>query len=65
TRVKILKSQAVDGSGVPGEILDIQLTIACTKGAISPARLQKAGKKPCDLAQFLRGNSIAKNTVLT
>lgn len=65
TRVKILESEVVDGAGDPGQILDENLTIACAQGAMRPTRLQKAGKQPSSLSEFLRGNSIAKNTILS
>jgi len=65
TRVKILRSETVEGKGKPGEVLDQQLTIACNEGAIRPSRLQKAGKQPCDQEEFLRGNPVAKGTVLS
>lgn len=65
TRVKILQSEVVEGSGKPGEVLDEQLTIACTSGAVRPVRLQKAGKQPCDRQEFLRGNTIGAGTVIS
>lgn len=65
TRVKILLSEVVEGSGEPGQVLDQQLTIACTSGAVRPVRLQKAGKQPCDRQEFLRGNAIGAGTVIS
>ncbi len=65
TRVKILNSELVCGNGKPGTVLDDRFTIACKKGAIRPRRLQKAGKKPGDLSEFLRGNKVPGGTVLT
>lgn len=58
-RIKILKARPVDGTGTPGDILDGHLKIACANGAIQPVRLQRAGKRPMDLDEFLRGFSIA------
>ncbi len=54
-RVKILRAQLVDASGRPGEILNNDLTIACSKGAIKPVQVQRAGKAPMSVAEFMRG----------
>lgn len=63
-RVKVLKAEHADGSGKPGEVLDGRLAIACSEGALRPVELQRAGKPKMDLDTFLRGNAIAKGTVL-
>jgi methionyl-tRNA formyltransferase len=64
-RVKLLRAELADGAGKPGEVLDDELTIACGSGAISPLRLQRAGKPAMDRDDFLRGNSIAKGSILS
>lgn len=66
-RVKALKSRLVDGSGAPGEILtaDETLQIACGEGAVELSRVQRAGKKACGAAEFLRGCKITTGTRLT
>jgi methionyl-tRNA formyltransferase len=58
--VKFLRAELVEGSGIPGEVLDDDLAIACGEGALRPIRLQRAGKPAMDRADFLRGNPIAK-----
>lgn len=57
-RIKVLKTELTKGSGTPGSVLDDRLAIACATGAIRPLRLQRAGGKPLDLADFLRGASL-------
>ena len=54
-RVKVVRSQLAEGSGLPGTVLDHQLTIACGDGAIRLAVVQRAGKKPMVVGEFLRG----------
>src|SRR5262249_5594187 len=54
-RVKILRCDLAKGSGVPGSVLDDQLSIACGDGAIRIIELQRAGKAPMKAAEFLRG----------
>jgi methionyl-tRNA formyltransferase len=57
-RLKILRCAAVDRSGVPGELLDDRLTIACSDGAIRILELQRAGKAPMKAEDFLRGTPL-------
>ena len=63
-RVKVLRSSLAEGEGAPGTALDDRLTIACGAGAVRLTRLQRAGKKPAEAEEFLRGMRIAKGTVL-
>lgn len=66
-RVKVLASAFdPDRRGAPGEVLDAAggLTVACGEGAVSFARLQRAGGKPLDAAEFLRGTPIPAGTRL-
>ena len=55
TVIKFLAAEAVAGEGIPGEILDDRLTIACGEGALRPSRLQRAGKSAMSTGDFLRG----------
>jgi len=57
-RLKILRCVAVDRSGVPGELLDDRLTIACKDGAIRILELQRAGRAPMKAEEFLRGTPL-------
>ena len=57
-RVKILRCEPAKGAGVPGALLDDQLTIACGDGAIRIVELQRAGKAPMKTAEFLRGTPL-------
>lgn len=63
-RLKVLRTRKIDGDGVPGEIMDDQLTVACGKGAIRLEQVQRAGKKPMNAEDFMRGAPIGKGTVL-
>jgi len=65
-RVKVLASErASDGMSKPaGTVLDDRLTIACGEGAVRLVRLQKAGGKPLDAADFLRGTPVSAGEVL-
>jgi len=56
--IKFLAAAVVDGDGVPGEILDDRLTIACGEGALRPTRLQRAGKAAMSAEEFLRGYPV-------
>lgn len=61
-RVKLLASRMAQGQGVPGEVLDDALTVACGEGAVELLRLQRAGKGAQDRDEFLRGWNINAGT---
>ena len=63
-RIKILGSERMDGDGVSGDVLDDRLVVACGSGAVRLIRLQKAGGKPLDAADFLRGMPLPAGTRL-
>ncbi|MEA2896726.1 MAG: methionyl-tRNA formyltransferase [Bradyrhizobium sp.] len=64
-RVKILRCELAEGSGVPGELLDDRLTIACKEGAIRILELQRAGRQPMKANDFLRGTPLKSPVRLT
>lgn len=66
-RIKVLAADAADaadGDGAPGMVLDGGLVIACGSGALRLTRLQRAGKRPMNADEFLRGYDLAPGTVL-
>ncbi len=64
--LKIFSAIAVDGNGKTGEVIenDGKLTVCCVGGAITLKKVQKAGGKPMEIAEFLRGNKIKKGEIL-
>jgi len=64
--VKVLSAtvEAGNESAVPGTVLDDRLAIACGRGALRPARVQRGGRAACDTAAFLRGFAIPAGTRL-
>jgi methionyl-tRNA formyltransferase len=64
-RVKLLAAEAVEGSGAAGAVIDDRMTIACGQGALAPLLLQRAGRSPMSLEEFLRGFSVDQGTRLT
>jgi methionyl-tRNA formyltransferase len=64
-RLKLLRSTRADGRGLPGEILDDRLTVACGEGAIRLLEVQRAGGKPVGADEFLRGAKLSKGMKLT
>src|SRR5262245_12737004 len=63
-RIKVLRTTAGEGRGVPGTVLDDQLTVACGEGAVRILQLQRAGRQAMKAHEFLRGTSIAAGTRL-
>ena len=64
-RVKILRCELAKGTGVPGEVLDDHLTIACGEGAIRLIELQREGKARMQAADFLRGVPLKPDAKFT
>lgn len=60
TRIKVLKAASLDAAGAPGTVLNDELGVACSSGAVRLLELQREGKAPMDAAAFLRGFPLAK-----
>jgi methionyl-tRNA formyltransferase len=63
-RIKVLRSALAEGGGAPGEVLDDRLTVACAEGSVRLLLLQRAGKRPMEAAELLRGFKISPGTRL-
>lgn len=64
-RIKVLQSEVVAGEGPAGQIIDDQLTIACSTGAIRLLQVQRAGRRVAQAEEFLRGFPLTAGTSLT
>jgi methionyl-tRNA formyltransferase len=62
--LKISAARPVDGSGVPGTVLDNALTVACGSDALRLTRVQLPGRAPLEADAFLRGHPVSPGTVL-
>lgn len=67
-RLKLLRAEAADGAGQPGEILTADpkggLVIAAGEGAVRVTQMQAPGGKPMNPRDYLRGHPMAVGTVL-
>jgi methionyl-tRNA formyltransferase len=63
-RVKVLHTAKGEGSGTPGTVIDDKLTVACGDGAVRILELQRAGRQPMKVEEFLRGTPLAAGTQL-
>jgi methionyl-tRNA formyltransferase len=63
-RIKLLRTTKGEGRGVPGAVLDDELTVACGDGAVRILELQRAGRQAMKAHEFLRGSRIAAGTRL-
>ena len=61
-RVKLLGSRIASGEGPPGTVLN-GFTIACRDGAVEITRAQRAGKKPMDAREVLKGLDLGARLV--
>ena len=65
-RYKILKAEIGNGIGQTGEVLSDKLEIACTNNqSIKILEIQKQGKKPQKIGEFMLGSSIRKGSLLS
>jgi methionyl-tRNA formyltransferase len=64
-RVKVLHTTKGMGSGAPGTVIDDKLTVACGDGAVLILELQRAGRQPMAVEEFLRGTPLVAGTRLT
>jgi len=53
-----------DASGVPGEVLDDCLCVACGSGYVRPLKVQRAGRGMMTAGELLRGFAIPRGTAL-
>ena len=54
-RFKIIKCQTSTKEGIPSTIVNSEFNIACDEGLIVPKIIQKEGKKPMGIGEFLKG----------
>jgi methionyl-tRNA formyltransferase len=64
-RYRVLKAEAVVGTGEAGVTLDDRLTIACGQAALRPLLIQRAGRPAMAVDDLLRGRAVSAGTRLT
>jgi len=63
-RYKILKVELSNKIGEAGDVLSDNLEIACKEGAIKILEIQKEGKRPQTINEFIHGSQIKKGSNL-
>ena len=64
-RYKILKAEVGNGIGKPGEVISDYLEIACgEKQSIKIKEIQRQGKKPQNIGEFILGSQIKKGIII-
>jgi methionyl-tRNA formyltransferase len=63
-RVKVLRTEVWEGTGVPGGVLDAHLTVGCGQGALRLIEVQRSGRAPMPTDEFLRGARLGQGTIL-
>ena len=64
-RYKILKAKLADGNGKIGEVLDNYLEVCCSnKKSIKILDIQRQGKRPQNISEFMLGSQIKKGSNL-
>ena len=64
-RYKILKAEIGNGNGKPGEVISEYLEVICgDKKTIKIKEIQRQGKKPQNIGEFMLGSKIKKGMVI-
>ena len=63
-RHKILRATLSKTTMRPGEIIDDELTISCGNKSIKVTEIQREGKKPQKISDFLLGSKLKKGIIL-
>ncbi len=64
-RYKILKAEVGNGFGKPGEIVSEYLEVVCgDKKIIKIKEIQRQGKKPQNIGEFMLGSQIKQGTII-
>jgi len=56
--LRVLRATLVDNDGLPGVLLDDQLTVACGRGAVRLLQVQRAGRNVITGAEFMRSDLL-------
>jgi methionyl-tRNA formyltransferase len=63
-RYKILEAEVSDTSGKTGVVLDDFLKVGCESKSINIKRIQREGKNPQKVGEFMLGSKIKKGSIL-
>ena len=63
-RYKLLKAEVSSKIGEIGSVLSDNLEIACKEGSIKILEIQKEGKRPQKINEFVHGSQIKKGSNL-
>ena len=63
---RILKAVIGNGLGKVGEVISNSLEVACSKNqSIKILEIQRQGKKPQKISEFVLGSNIKKGSIIT
>ena len=63
-RFKILKAEISEGKGKPGIILNEYFKVACNNKSIKILEIQRQGKRPQKINEFMLGSQIKKGSLI-
>ena len=64
-RHKVIRAIEVEEKGNPGEIINLNFTIACLHNSIQILELQKEGKLKMKVDEYLKGNKLIKGSYVS
>jgi methionyl-tRNA formyltransferase len=63
-RLGLIGGRVVSGTGDPGRVVALPLTVACGEAALEITRVQRAGRKPMPPDELQRGFALPVGTLL-
>ena len=63
-RMRIFSGTVMDGTGIPGTVLDDRLMVACGRQAYRATFVQLEGRTPMNAQDYIRGKGIPIGTIL-
>ena len=63
-RIKIISCKKIIGNSSPSKIINKHFHIGCNDGAIIPIVIQREGKKPMEIKEFLKGFTFSVGQII-
>ena len=58
SRIKVIRAIEINVQGAPGEIINKNFIIGCSRNAVQILELKKEGKNKTTAIEFLKGNKV-------
>ena len=63
-RIKVIRAIEINVQGAPGEIINKDFIIGCSRNAVQILELKKEGKNKISALEFLKGNKLEVGSII-